>query len=177
MMEVGPMGLYLTETSASAPAASVGIASAHPLPSANPVTARGLTALARPPPIMGASTGIGSSTGSEWMSKPKPDSAVPDWAVTFAQWDTVEPTLDTRGANLVRLLLVFLLTNYRMLIGYLCYCSPKRFSWRISRSLPVSASRQETLQFFYRHRTVLNIRMNTTGRFSSHRAARSNGIK
>ncbi|TPP57986.1 Transcription-associated protein 1 [Fasciola gigantica] len=106
VMEIGPMGLCLTETSASTPAASVGIASAHPLPSANPVTARGLTALARPPPVTGAGGGLGSWIGSEWMSKPKSSGpGLPDWAVPFSQWDNVDTSTgvrDTRDTNKIK---------------------------------------------------------------------------
>ncbi|KAH8869064.1 Transformation/transcription domain-associated protein [Schistosoma japonicum] len=50
-MEVGPNGLYLTQVGSSVSAANVSIASACPLPSANPVNNRRLTALARPPSI------------------------------------------------------------------------------------------------------------------------------
>ncbi|VDP25685.1 unnamed protein product [Schistosoma mattheei] len=50
-MEVGPSGLYLTQFGSSVSAANVSIASACPLPSANPVNNRRLTALARPPPV------------------------------------------------------------------------------------------------------------------------------
>ncbi|CAH8662345.1 unnamed protein product [Schistosoma margrebowiei] len=50
-MEVGPSGLYLTQVGSSVSAANVSIASACPLPSANPVNNRRLTALARPPPV------------------------------------------------------------------------------------------------------------------------------
>ncbi|VDP46511.1 unnamed protein product [Echinostoma caproni] len=98
MMEVGPLGLYLTEASASAPAASVGIATAHPLPSANPVTARGLTALARPPPVVGPNT-PGQSDGT---SKLQDQSVLPDWAIPFSHWDQSSPISENqKGSNKV----------------------------------------------------------------------------
>ncbi|KAF6768529.1 Transformation/transcription domain-associated protein [Paragonimus kellicotti] len=82
-MEVGPCGLCITEVGASAPAASVGSVSAHPLPSANPVSARGLTTLARPPPLVSNYNQSSNETGPSCTSTGRP----PSWSLAFAPSD------------------------------------------------------------------------------------------
>ncbi|GAA39524.2 transformation/transcription domain-associated protein [Clonorchis sinensis] len=84
IMEVGPMGLCLTEVGASAPASNVVNACAHPLPSANPVSARGLTVLTRPPPLSAVS-GVTSGCATSAGTKVRP----PSWALPF---DRIEAT-------------------------------------------------------------------------------------
>ncbi|KAF5398116.1 hypothetical protein PHET_05828, partial [Paragonimus heterotremus] len=87
-MEVGPCGLCITEVGASAPAASVGSVSAHPLPSANPVSARGLTILARPPPLVSTYNQSSNETGPSCTSTGRP----PSWALPFAPSEDLRST-------------------------------------------------------------------------------------
>ncbi|CAH8511956.1 unnamed protein product, partial [Dicrocoelium dendriticum] len=77
VMEVGPMGLRLTEVGSSAPAAVVDNANANPLPYANALSARGLTSLTRPPPLTASSACDGNN------STPLEQTTCPTWALTI----------------------------------------------------------------------------------------------
>ncbi|KAA3675078.1 transformation/transcription domain-associated protein [Paragonimus westermani] len=87
-MEVGPCGLCITEVGASAPAASVGSVNANPLPSANPVSARGLTVLSRPPPLVSTYNQTSNETGPSCTSTSRP----PSWTLPFAPSDDLRST-------------------------------------------------------------------------------------
>ncbi|KAK4475316.1 hypothetical protein MN116_002383 [Schistosoma mekongi] len=95
-MEVGPNGLNLTQVGSSVSAANVSIASACPLPSANPVNNRRLTAFARPPSIANNSSSTSMNENQSNHSSLVCEEAYKQysWSLSFA-----ESNLTSRNAD------------------------------------------------------------------------------